>query len=141
MSSLYKNLVFWAVIIIVMVLLFHLFSRPRQTASERNYSEFISAVDNNRVEEVETLGRNLTWKNKEGKRFKTYAPEDPEMIKILREKAWSSMHRKKATRLSCKSSSTGLPCSSSWVSGSSSCGKCRLGAGRLFPLERAKLRF
>jgi len=69
-----------------MVLLFHLFSRPRQTSSEKNYSEFISAVENNRVQEVETLGRNLIWKNKEGKRFKTYAPEDPEMIKILREK-------------------------------------------------------
>jgi cell division protease FtsH len=86
LSSLYKNLLFWAIIIIIMVLLFHLFSRPRQTTSEKNYSEFISAVENNRVEEVETLGRNLSWKNKEGKRFKTYAPEDPEMIKILREK-------------------------------------------------------
>ncbi len=86
MSSLYKNLVFWAVIIIIMVLLFHLFSGPRQTASEKNYSEFMSAVENNRVQEVETLGRNLNWKNKEGRRFKTYAPEDPEMIKILREK-------------------------------------------------------
>ena len=86
MSSLYKNLAFWAIIIIVMVLLFHLFSQPRQTASEKNYSEFISAVENNRVQEVEAQGRNLTWKNKEGKRFKTYAPEDPEMIKILREK-------------------------------------------------------
>ncbi len=86
MSSLYKNLVFWAIIIIIMVLLFHLFSRPRQTPLEKNYSEFMSAVENNRVEEVETLGRNLSWKNKEGKRFKTYAPEDPEMIKILREK-------------------------------------------------------
>ena len=86
MSSLYKNLVFWAVIIIIMVLLFHLFSGPRQTASEKNYSEFMSAVENNQVQEVETLGRNLNWKNKEGRRFKTYAPEDPEMIKILREK-------------------------------------------------------
>jgi len=86
LSSLYKNLAFWAVIIIIMVLLFHLFNKPRQTASDKNYSEFISAVENNRVQEVETMGRNLNWKNKEGKQFKTYAPEDPEMIKILREK-------------------------------------------------------
>jgi cell division protease FtsH len=86
LSSLYKNLLFWAIIIIIMVLLFQLFSRPRQTASEKNYSEFMSAVENNRVQEVETLGRNLSWKNKEGKLFKTYAPEDPEMIRILREK-------------------------------------------------------
>jgi len=86
LSSLYKNLAFWAVIIIIMVLLFHLFNKPRQTASDKNYSEFMSAVENNRVQEVETMGRNLNWKNKEGKQFKTYAPEDPEMIKILREK-------------------------------------------------------
>ncbi len=86
MSSLYKNLIFWVVIAIIMYLLFNLFySKPRQTTSEKNYSEFISAVENNRVQEVEALGRNLTWKDKEGKRFKTYAPEDPEMIKILRE--------------------------------------------------------
>ncbi len=86
MSSLYKNLIFWAIIIIVMVLLFQLFSKPRQTSSEKNYSDFIFAVENNRVHEVETSGRNLTWTDKEGKRFKTYAPEDPEMIKLLRDK-------------------------------------------------------
>jgi cell division protease FtsH len=69
-----------------MVLLFNLFSKPRQTASEKNYSDFISAVENNRVQKVEAQGRNLTWIDTEGKRFKTYAPEDPEMIKLLREK-------------------------------------------------------
>ncbi|HUL31693.1 MAG TPA: ATP-dependent zinc metalloprotease FtsH [Thermodesulfobacteriota bacterium] len=86
MNSLYKNLLFWAIIIITMVLLFHLFIKPRQTASEKSYSDFISAVQDNRVQEVEATGRNLSWRDKEGKRFKTYAPEDPEMIRLLREK-------------------------------------------------------
>ncbi len=86
MSSLYKNLVFWAVIIVTMILLFTLFNKPRQTALERNYSDFITSVENNRVQEVETRGRNITWRDTEGKRFKTYAPEDPDMIKLLREK-------------------------------------------------------
>lgn len=87
MSSLYKNLVFWAIIIIVMILLFNLFySRPRQSALDKNYSDFISAVENNQVQRVESQGRNITWIDKEGKNFKTYAPEDPEMIKLLREK-------------------------------------------------------
>ncbi len=86
MSSLYKNLIFWAVIVVIMVLLFQLFSKPRQTATEKNYSEFISTVENNRVQEVEIRGRNIIWKDKEGRRFKTYAPEDPEMIKFLRDK-------------------------------------------------------
>jgi cell division protease FtsH len=86
LSSLYKNLVFWAIIIIIMVLLFNLFSKPRQTASDKNYSDFISAVESNKVQEVEARGRNITWKDTDGKRFKTYAPEDPEMIKLLRDK-------------------------------------------------------
>jgi cell division protease FtsH len=87
LSSLYKNLIFWAIIIIIMVLLFNLFySKPRQTALERNYSEFISAVENNRVQKVEAQGRNITWTDTDGKSFKTYAPEDPDMIKILRDK-------------------------------------------------------
>jgi cell division protease FtsH len=86
LSSLYKNLVFWAIIIVIMVLLFNLFSKPRQTALDKNYSEFISAVENNRVQEVEAQGRNIVWKDLNGKRFKTYAPEDHEMIKLLRDK-------------------------------------------------------
>ncbi|MGO8990475.1 MAG: ATP-dependent zinc metalloprotease FtsH [bacterium] len=86
MSSLYKNLIFWAIIVILMVLLFQLFSKPRQTAVEKNYSDFISTVENNRVQEAEIRGKNIIWRDKEGKRFKTYAPEDPEMIKLLRDK-------------------------------------------------------
>lgn len=69
-----------------MVLLFNLFSKPRQTVADKNYSDFINAVESNRVLEVETKGRNILWRDAEGKRFKTYAPEDPEIIKILREK-------------------------------------------------------
>jgi len=69
-----------------MILLFNLFNKPRQTVAERNYSDFINAVESNRVLEVEAKGRSIIWKDAEGKRFKTYAPEDPEMIKIIREK-------------------------------------------------------
>jgi cell division protease FtsH len=86
LNSLYKNLVFWSIIIIIMILLFNLFSKPRQIVLDKNYSEFISEVEKNQVLEVEAQGRNLIWRDKDGKRYKTYAPEDPEMIKILREK-------------------------------------------------------
>ena len=87
MNSLSKNLLFWGIIIVIMILLFNLFyGTPRQTVLDKNYSDFISAVQNNQVLEVEAQGRNLSWRDKEGKRYKTYAPEDPEMIKIIREK-------------------------------------------------------
>jgi cell division protease FtsH len=86
LNSLFKNLIFWGIIIVIMIFLFNLFNKPRQTIVDKNYSEFISAVMNNRVLEVEAQGRDLNWKDKEGRHFKTFAPEDPEMIKILREK-------------------------------------------------------
>jgi cell division protease FtsH len=86
LNSLFKNLIFWGIIIVIMIFLFNLFNKPRQTVLDKNYSEFISAVVNNHVIEVEAQGRDLSWKDKEGRHFKTYAPEDPEMIKILREK-------------------------------------------------------
>ncbi len=69
-----------------MVLLFNFFNKPRQTFLDKNYSDFISAVEDNKVLEVEAKGRNIIWRDTEGRRYKTYAPEDPEMIKILREK-------------------------------------------------------
>ena len=69
-----------------MIFLFNLFNKPRTTVLDKNYSDFISAVENNRVLEVEAKGKNIVWKDVDGKRYKTYAPEDPEMIKLLREK-------------------------------------------------------
>lgn len=86
MNSLYKNLLFWAIIIVAMVMLFNLFSKPRPNVADKNYSEFISAVESNQVLEVEARGRNILWRDAQGKSFRTYAPEDPEMIKLLRQK-------------------------------------------------------
>ena len=69
-----------------MIFLFNLFSKPRQTVLDKNYSDFISAVESHRVLEVEVKGRNIVWRDVDEKHYKTYAPEDPEMIKMLREK-------------------------------------------------------
>jgi len=87
LSPIAKNLIFWGIIFVVLILLFQFFyGKPRQTVLDRNYSDFIVAVESGQVLEVEAQGRNITWKDVNGKNFKTYVPEDPEMIKILREK-------------------------------------------------------
>jgi cell division protease FtsH len=87
LSPITKNLVFWGIIFAILIFLFQFFyAKPRQAVSDRNYSDFIAAVENSQVREVEAQGRNITWKDVNGKTFKTYVPEDPEMIKILREK-------------------------------------------------------
>jgi cell division protease FtsH len=81
-----KNLIFWAIIFTVLLLLFQLFAKPRPTVLDKTYSDFLAALESDRIHEVETRGRNITWKEKDGESYKTYAPEDPEMIKLLREK-------------------------------------------------------
>jgi cell division protease FtsH len=70
----------------VLLLLFQLFAKPRTTVPDKTYSDFLAAVESGRVHEVETRGRNIAWREKDGNSYKTYAPEDPEMIKLLREK-------------------------------------------------------
>jgi len=86
LNSLSKNLLFWGIIIIAMILLFNLFNRPRTTTHEMSYSEFMNYVEQNKVKKVEARGRNITWWDTQGLNYKTYAPEDPELIRILREK-------------------------------------------------------
>lgn len=87
MSPITKNLVFWGIIFVILIFLFQFFyGKPRPTVMDKKYSDFIVAVENGQVLEVETQGRNITWKDVNGKKFRTYVPEDPEMIKILREK-------------------------------------------------------
>jgi len=94
LNSITKNLAFWGIIILIMIFLFNFFNKPRQTTAEKNYSEFISSVEQNRVVEVQAKGRNLTWRDVDGKRYKTYAPEDPEMIRLLRDKHVSIIAKK-----------------------------------------------
>jgi cell division protease FtsH len=86
LNSLSKNLAFWGIIILIMIFLFNIFNKPRQTVLDKNYSDFISAVENHRVLEVEIKGKNIAWKDVDDKHYKTFAPEDPEMIKMLRDK-------------------------------------------------------
>jgi cell division protease FtsH len=86
LNSLSKNLLFWGIIIVAMILLFNLFNRPRTTTHEMSYSEFMNYVEQNKVKKVEARGRNITWWDTQGVNYKTYAPEDPELIRILREK-------------------------------------------------------
>jgi len=59
LNSLYKNLVFWAIIIVVMILLFNLFSKPRPSILDKTYSDFMIAVENNQVLEVEAREETL----------------------------------------------------------------------------------
>ncbi len=69
----------------VIILLFNLLSTPKKTGEEIIFSEFMTKLEAGEVEEVTIKDRNLTGQLKDGgKRFKTYAPEYPDLVKVLR---------------------------------------------------------
>ncbi|MCB2225216.1 MAG: ATP-dependent zinc metalloprotease FtsH [Desulfarculaceae bacterium] len=86
MNPLYKNLALWLVISLMMVLLFNFFSRPEQGSEKLPYSDFLTAVEKGQVTSVEMQGNEVRGWSGDGKRFRTYAPEDPKLISDLRSK-------------------------------------------------------
>jgi cell division protease FtsH len=82
--NIYRNLFIWLFIGIVIILLFNLFSAPKKTGDEVIFSEFMTKLDAGEVEEVIIKDSNITGQLKDGKRFKTYAPAYPDLVKVLR---------------------------------------------------------
>lgn len=82
--NIYRSLFIWLFIGIVIILLFNLFSAPKKTGDEIIFSEFMTKLDAGEVEEVIIKDSNITGQLKDGKRFKTYAPAYPDLVKVLR---------------------------------------------------------
>lgn len=85
MNPFYKNLALWLVISLMMIMLFQIFRQPSTTSSAISYSDFLTMVENNSVANVVIQGDNIVGMSNQGP-FKTIAPKDPELIKLLREK-------------------------------------------------------
>jgi len=83
MNPFYKNMALWLVIALVMVLLFNLFNQPKTSPKKVLFSEFRLAVDRGEVREVIIQGNNIYGKFGDGREFKTYSINDPELVKDL----------------------------------------------------------
>ena len=89
MNPFYKNLALWLVILMMFIMLYQLFAKQQMAETNRSYSEFLAMVAEERVGEVLIQGQEIYWSDSAGDRrsnFKTYAPQDADLIKILREK-------------------------------------------------------
>jgi len=85
MKPFYKNLALWLVICLVMIMVFNVFNAPQTAKNEISFSNFIDMVDSGQISEVTIQGRNISGTNG-STAFKTYTPEDPTLIKLLRDK-------------------------------------------------------
>ncbi|MBI2992250.1 MAG: ATP-dependent metallopeptidase FtsH/Yme1/Tma family protein, partial [Deltaproteobacteria bacterium] len=86
MNQLSKNLALWLVLGLIFLLLFNIFSKQHGREPEIIFSEFIAAVERGGVSEVTIQGHNIQGRYQNGERFRTFAPNDPELVKTLREK-------------------------------------------------------
>ncbi len=67
-----------------MILLFNLLSTPRKAEQEMIFSEFMTKLEAGQVMEVTIKGSVITGQLKDGKKFKTFAAEYPDLVKTLR---------------------------------------------------------
>ncbi len=83
MNNHMKNLVIWAIIFVLMVVLFNLFNQPPIPQDQPSYSEFLTMVDSGGVAEVKIQGRKITGMKSSGEKFQVYTPDDPKLIDTL----------------------------------------------------------
>lgn len=86
MSQSSKHIALWLVLALIFLVIFSVFSKQHGREPEIVFSDFMSSVDRGEVQEVIIQGHNIQGKYKNGERFRTFAPNDPELVKSLREK-------------------------------------------------------
>jgi cell division protease FtsH len=85
MNPINRNIFIWLFIVLLGLFIFNIYYKPKKSLEQVMFSDFIEAVQANNVLSVTIQGRNILGTYKDGKEFKSYAPDDPELVKILRQ--------------------------------------------------------
>ena len=80
-----KNLMMWAVVVLLVVGLFQLFQNPKSNISSDKvpFSEFLKNIEDGRVVQVNIKGNDIEGILSDGTVFTTYAPNDPNLVEKL----------------------------------------------------------
>lgn len=70
----------------MIILLFNLLNAPQKTHEEMIFSDFMTKLDAGEIDEVTTKENHITGRLKDGTKFKSYSPEYPELVNLLRSK-------------------------------------------------------
>jgi cell division protease FtsH len=84
LNQFYKNISLWLVIVLMMVMLYNIFNQQQAGQTDIGYSEFLSMVEMDRVQSVVIQGQDLYFTDVSGARYKSFAPNDGELIPLLR---------------------------------------------------------
>jgi cell division protease FtsH len=87
MNSRVKNLLFWVVVGLFMILLFNLFSVPTHAPEDEViFSDFMAKLDKGEVMKVTIKANHVSAILKDQSRIRTYTAEYPDLVKLLRDK-------------------------------------------------------
>jgi len=90
MNASLKNLSLVLVLVLAMVLVYNLLSTPKKPDKELIYSDLVAKVEQGLVTEVllkeDEQGIDIAGKTKDGEKFKSFAPKDPDLVKAFRDK-------------------------------------------------------
>ena len=87
MNSFGKNLALWIIIGLLLVALFNLFQSGSGSGPQSSlpYSDFLRYVDSGRINDVVIEGQEITGHYDSGNSFRTFAPDDPNLVSRLTE--------------------------------------------------------
>jgi cell division protease FtsH len=85
MNPVNKNVFIWLFIVLLGLFIFNIYYKPKKTYDTVIFSDFVEAVQSDKIISVTIQGKNIIGAYKDGKEFKSYAPDDPELVKILRQ--------------------------------------------------------
>jgi cell division protease FtsH len=80
------NFALWLTLGLVLLLIFKVLNPQQPKEPEIVFSDFFSAVEKGEITEVTIQGRVIRGKFRNDDRFRTFTPEDPDIVRTLREK-------------------------------------------------------
>jgi len=85
-SGFMKTVALWLILFLVMITLWNLMRADTQKVEDLIFSDFMARVDEGRVAEVTVKDQVITGSLTDKTRFKTFAPQYPDLIGLLRER-------------------------------------------------------
>ncbi len=83
MNNFSRNLLLWATISLVMIILFNLFNQPQVPQQKLSYTELLNRVDLGEVLAVKIQGQKVTGTLVDDRRFTSFVPDDPGFVDRL----------------------------------------------------------